>query len=414
MRGLYRFNLLVLALLAIVSYCTARTIITLPDKCTTRYCVTPVTKVYKIVKIWHTTGRYTVTRWKTSTKYPKTKTVTATKKITSTIHKTVSKSTTFTARTTIWETLTLTSTNWVTVATATLTLPITTLTTRPLSYIPAPSGFVGVNDDPDNLGAASVSQEQRRNVEPEPTPGPKPRNAEPEPKPVAAKHITAITCTRTILTKTGTSDLWKTKTKTMPTPTKTVWKTETYRTTKTTTKTVGTTSYSSIRDFTLTRTTVTATIGTTAYKYLTTTTEVLPLMTVYAACMENNHGPPPAVQFDYYAIGAEAYPNETTKVIYSNGSTYDCCVACLTYAGPEVCLGSVYNYQGQWGGPECPGGWEECPPWEPEFHSRCQLVLAPDAPGNCRTHSYGYEWYMNQPPTVVFNGPSCKRFKWTG
>ncbi|KAK6513403.1 hypothetical protein TWF281_005029 [Arthrobotrys megalospora] len=404
-----RLNILVLALLAFVSFCTARTIVTINGKCSTRYCgyLVPKSKIYKTTKVIHTTGRYTVTRWKTVTKPKATKTSTGTKNIASTVYKTIS---TVTSVSTKYSTVTRTSTSTETVTTIGWTLPITTKTLQSTSTIPAPSGFVGVNDDPDNKSAGAdlpkpgESKLKQRNAE-----------AEPEPEPAAnAKYVTAITCTKTLLTKTGTSDLWKTTTKSTGTITKKVWTTKTHYTTKTVTKNGAPTVRTTITNVVTVTTPIKVTLTVAGATYLTTVTTSLPQTSFYAACGPRNTGPPPEHQILYYAYGAEADFGESTKIVWSNGTAYDCCVECQTYSGPGICLGSVYGYQGAWGAPDCFGlpDWEECPPFEPKWYSKCELTIAENKPGTCRTHKYKYEWYYNQPPTMAFNGPSCKRFKY--
>ncbi|KAK6514295.1 hypothetical protein TWF506_008691 [Arthrobotrys conoides] len=398
MRGFSRFNLLVLALITFASFCTARTIVAIDGKCATRYCNHPVPKsrVYKITKTIHTTGRYTVTRWKTVTKPKATKTITGTNKVTATVTKTIS---TVTSVVTKSETVTYTQKSTITITSLIGTQSITTKTLQSTVTIPVPSGFVGVNDDPDNRLAGQ--EIKRREAEPEPEPG------------AQKKYITAITCTKTLLTKTGTSDLWKTTTKTAGTVTKKVWTTQTVRSTKTVTK----------QNPVVIKTTVTKTatatehtkVTTTSYSisYLTTVTTSLPKTTFLAACGVRNHGPPPDEE-RFYAAGAAPDADEILKIVWSNGTQYDCCVACQTYSGPGVCMGSVYNYLGAWGPPDCPElDWEVCPFPEPKWYSRCELAISGGAGGGtCRQHRYEYQWYFGQPPTIVANGPGCKRFKY--
>ncbi|KAK6339266.1 hypothetical protein TWF718_008688 [Orbilia javanica] len=399
MNGFSRFNLLVLALITFASFCTARTVVTITGKCTTRYCgySFPRSKVHKTIKTICTTGRYTVTRWKTVTKPKATKTITKTKKVTVPVTKTIS---TVTSVTTISGSVTSVYASTITISTTVATFDITTKTIQSTVTVPAPPGFVGVNDDPDNRLAGQV--EIRR------------REAEPEPEPAAQKKwVNAIVCTNTILTKTGTSDLWKTTTKTTGTITKTVSTAQTVRQTTTVTK----------KNPVIVRSTVTklvtisqfTTVTTTSWitSYLTTvTTRPTATSTYYAACGPRNLGPPPDEE-RYYAYNASPDFDEKLEIVWSNGSIYDCCVSCMTYKGPGTCMGSVYNYQGHWGAPDCPElDWDVCPPRIPKWYSKCELAISGGSGGTCRAHRYEYLWYFNQPPTVVSNGPSCKRFKY--
>ncbi|RVD81601.1 uncharacterized protein DFL_009458 [Arthrobotrys flagrans] len=395
MNGFSRLNILVLALITLASFCTARTIITIDGKCTTRYCGRPVPKIYKTTKTIHTTGRYTVTRWKTVTKPKVTKTITRTKKVISTVTKTIS---TVTSVTTKLETVNSYYTSTITIPSSTRTLSITTKTLQSTITIPAPSGFVGVNDDPGN----KLAQEGVRR-----------RDAEPEPEPAAKqKYITAITCTKTLLTKTGTSDLWKTTTKKAGTTTETVWTTRTVWSNQTVTKENPVTVTLTVTEYTTVSTFITVTTTAVTTTYLSTITTSLPQTTFHEACGPRNQGPPPE-EDRYYAADASPDVGEILEIVWSNGSIYDCCVACQTYPGPGTCMGSVYNYQGAWGPPDCPGtDWEECPPHEPKWYSKCELAISGGIAGTCRQHRYEYQWYFNQPPTVVSNGPGCKRFKY--
>ncbi|KAK6507222.1 hypothetical protein TWF481_005672 [Arthrobotrys musiformis] len=400
MFGFSRLNILVLALITFASFCTARTVITIDGKCSTRYCgySVPNSKIYKTTKTVRTTARYTVTRWKTVTKAKVTKTVTATKKVTAIATKTISTVTSVTTKS--GGTVTSTYTSSVTVPSFIGTFEITTKTLQSTQTVAAPSGFVGVNDDPDNEPAKRALQDGIRR-----------RNAGPDP---AAKqqYITAITCTKTLLTKTGTSDLWKTTTKSVGTTSKTVWTTQTIKSTKTVTKKDPVTIRSTITKFATVSEYTTVTVTKLTTSYLTTVTTSLPQTTYYEACGPRNQGPPPS-ELNFYAINASPDPGENLKIVWSNGTIYDCCVACQTYPGPGTCMGSVYNYQGHWGAPDCPElDWDICPPFIPEWYSRCELAISGGSAGTCRKHRYEYEWYFNQPPTVVSNGPGCKRFKY--
>ncbi|KAF3923094.1 hypothetical protein ABW20_dc0106218 [Dactylellina cionopaga] len=417
-----RLNIILVAIITLVSLCTASTVI-ISQTCAPRYCDHYVSKVYRTTKIIHRSTPYTVIRWKTVTKPKATSTVLDIRSIETDSTSTI-------------RTITLHFTKWVGTSTHirkfTVTSPtytetgdITTRTiTPPTHTVPTPSGFVPVADDPDNrahvkglpLNRRNVEPEplNRRNAEPEPNPEPKP---EPEPEPVVAaakKYTTAVTCTKIYLTKTGTSDLWKTTTKTTGTTTKTVF----------TSTTIWTTNIHMVtaNNVVTTRTTTTApkvafasstlTIYTGATTYLTTATTYLPVPTYWAACGTRNQGPPVWQQSSWVGANAGPDPDEVVDVIMSNGHAYDCCVECFTYNKGGRCIGSVYQYIGPWGPPICDEWDEDCHEWEPEFNSRCTLVITPNKPGTCRRHRYEYYWWPVDPPLIVSNGPSCARFKY--
>ncbi|KAK6332560.1 hypothetical protein TWF730_004220 [Orbilia blumenaviensis] len=405
-----RFNILVLALITFASFCTARTVITINGSCATRYCGSPVpkSKIRKAVKTFCTTVPYTVTRWKTVTKPKTTTTIRKTKKISLVVTKTIS---TVTSTATKSSKVTRTSTFTVTVPRWIATGSITTFTLQsPTVTIPAPSGFVGVNDDPDNVKSLPpINPLARRDAKAEPEPGNHPR------------YITAITCTKTLLTKTGTSDLCKTTTKTIGTAKETVWTTQTIRSTKTVTKKGAVTVRTTVTKYTTVSAVTTRSVTRAATSFFTTETVSVPRATYYAACGIRNQGPPPDER-RYYAAEAAPFADEKIEIIMSNGTIYDCCVACQTWAGPGTCMGSVYNFAGFWGDPgpwpcediQLPG-FPTCPPPPvAKFSSKCELAISDSKSGTCRRQKYEYWWYTEQPPTVVSNGPGCKRFKYRG
>ncbi|KAK6529746.1 hypothetical protein TWF281_008908 [Arthrobotrys megalospora] len=418
-----RFNLLVVALIAFISVVTARTVIT-SQTCATRFCgyAVPQNKIYRTTKTIRKTVPYTVTRWKTK---KSTRTVKATKTVTSQRYTTISRVTTVTSEVTVWigtSTHTRKLTETVRSATLTETYPATTLIiTYPVKTIPAPSGFVGVDDDPDNRSARSQPvRTWIRRDEPVLNEQLDRRNAEPEPEPVAAngKYVTAVTCTKTLVTKTGTSDLWKTKT--TGTTTKTIFvstkkvtppiKTVTKWSTKTVPKT--TSKYKVAFASSIT----TTTLYTTATTFLTTVTSQLPVETVYDSCGPRNRSPRPNFQPYWAAYQAGPDRGENVHVIMSNGTAHDCCVACHTYNLGGVCIGSVWRSTIFTGDPPC---WpstdlEDCDPWEPEFRSKCELVIAAsNAPALCRKHTYSFYTTNTEPEAVVSNGLSCQRYKFS-
>ncbi|KAF3096362.1 hypothetical protein TWF102_006638 [Orbilia oligospora] len=416
MFGTSRFNLLVVALITFVSFVTARTVIT-SQTCTTRYCgyAVPQNKIFKTTKTIHKSARYTVTRWKTVSK-PKsvfwTGTSTHTRKSTNTIYK----------------------------ATTTITLPVTTKTIPTSTItIPVPAGFTGVAEDPDNKAALTQPvfvpkrdapvldvELDRRSAEPAPAPAPEP---EPEPEPVPepepaakGKHVTAITCTKTLITKTGTSDLWKTTTKWGGISTKTV---------VVSTKTIFPPIVSTIRTTTITATIVTskdkvvfatswtsATVFTTSTKYLSTVTKDFPVETYHPSCGARNISPPDRFSTSWSAWETNAFADENVHAIMSNGTNYDCCVACHTWNQGGTCIGSVWRstiFEGD--PPPCAFDPDpECDdtPFEPEFRSKCELIIASSsAPAQCRKHNYSFYTTGSEPRAAVSNGLSCKRFKFT-
>ncbi|RVD84430.1 uncharacterized protein DFL_006179 [Arthrobotrys flagrans] len=391
----FRFSVLVTALIALVSICAARTVITI-EKCTTRSCGLPA-KVYRTTKTVRTTARYTVTRWKTVTKPAKTVTVVDPKPAWKT--ETVTVSTVTKERLITTGDFTENVVHTRTISSFIATAPVTTRTTSPPAVvIPAPSGIYGVNQDPANAAGRAVG---RRNAEPEPAAG------------AAKKYPTAVICTKTLLTKTGTSDLWKTTTKakgtktvSKPYTTSTRTKTVTIKNAKTITVTGWITN--------ITRITTTTTITTLATYYETTITESLPTPTNYAACGALNRVPPPDFG-TFWLVGGLGYSDDEPS-IYTEGdmNAYDCCVSCWTLpASKGKCIGSVYNYIGLWGDPIC--DWqhdEDCgftPPGVPT--GTCRLILE-STKGVCRTSNYYFYQDITNPPRSFSNGPGCLRYKY--
>ncbi|KAK6538435.1 hypothetical protein TWF694_010020 [Orbilia ellipsospora] len=296
---------------------------------------------------------------------------------------------------------------------------LTSTITPPSVTVPAPSGFVGVNDDPDNWEIFVPpddgpwwwdSDRKRRSAEPEP---------EPKPEPVAGKYVTAITCTKTYLTKTGTSDIWKTTTKPGATITKTlVMSTKTVllpilTVTKTTTKITRITSTAPHVFFPSSIFTKTLTAYTDTTTYLTAVTSNLPSPTYYESCGPRNRSPSPGIEFwTAYHIGSD--PDGDVHVIFNNGTSHDCCAACHTYSQGGVCIGSVYHALTSWGEQKCvepPLGHSPCP----EFSAKCELIIATsDAPGQCRQRQYSLTQDNPEGLAIVSDGLSCKRFKFSG
>lgn len=434
MYGSARFSLLVVALITFVSFVTARTVIT-SQTCATRYCGYPAPQIFKTTKTIRKTARYTVTRWKTVSKPKSTRTVKATKTVTSQRYTTVSRVSTYTSASTIWigtttHTRKLTTTFFK--AATTLTIPVTTKTiTASTRTIPAPSGFIGVAEDPDNKAALNGKAPQwkrdtsildlelnRRSAEPEPAPEP-----EPKPEPAAnGKHVVAITCTKTLLTKTGTSDLWKTTTKSSGTTTKTVFVATTTtlppisRITKVSTRTIKLTTRKDKVAFATSWSS--KTIYTTSTKYLSTSTLNLPVQTFYASCGAKNMSPQENIHTDWAVWSAGPDHDETVHVIMSNGTSYDCCVSCHTWNQGGTCIGTVWRSQ-IWEGdegcaisndPDCV--WE---PPNPEFRTKCELVIASsNAPSQCRRHNYQFYSTGTEPFSTVSNGLGCRRYKFLG
>ncbi|KAK6513051.1 hypothetical protein TWF506_009214 [Arthrobotrys conoides] len=413
-----RFNLLIVALIAFVSFVTARTVIT-SQTCATRYCASPPKKTYRTTKTIRKTVPYTKVRWKTVVKPRVTRTVTATKTVTSQRYFTVWKTfSTSTLANTIWigtTTISRTVHETTTITTATITVPTFTSTiTTPSITVPAPSGFVSIDEDPQNIGVTPDDDG------PWWAGGKNRRDAQPDPAAAKGKYITAVTCTKILLTKTGTSDLWKTTTKAASTVTKTVLATKTIlppiiTTTKTTTKVeLITTSkykvafYSSF--FTKTLTSYTA-----ATTYLSTISTNLPAPTYYAACGDNNRAPNVGWWDVYHVTGGDAVAGETTKVIYSNGTSYNCCAACHTYnEGGATCVGSAWFTLTEFGEQPCqepPVGSRPCP----EFTSKCELVIVtPEEPVQCRSSPFKFTYARYAPQKIISNGPKCNRFAWYG
>ncbi|KAK6538489.1 hypothetical protein TWF694_010072 [Orbilia ellipsospora] len=412
-----RFSLWAVALFAFATLCAARTVIT-TQRCTTRYCGQPA-KVYRTTKTIHKSTPYTVTRWKTTTKPKYTVKSTGTKTVTSQPYNTI-------WTVTSWHTIligTSTSTRKYTAYTpaTTVTEPlVTAVVTPPVHTVSAPAGFVGVNDDVDNQ-KAGVTGHARRDVAPpemerrEAAPEPEP---EPEPVPGAKQYVTAITCTKTYLTKTGTSALWKTTTKTTGTITKLVaWTTQTYvlnpiNVTPKNAKTINTTT--SVYKVVITSTTTTLTTGTTTV-YEKTVTSTLPVETNYLACGDRNQSPNQALRIQNFAVADKIIltGDTSTQVIkMGNGEAYDCCVLCHTYPGPELCVGSIYYHTGLWGAPCWDWTHEDCDVHEPEFNMQCNLYLTANKPGVCPHAKFSIVNDITINPVVVSNGPHCARWKY--
>ncbi|KAK6526006.1 hypothetical protein TWF281_011047 [Arthrobotrys megalospora] len=419
MLGSSRFSLLVVALVAFISFVTARTVIT-SQTCATRYCDTPPKKVSKITKTVHKTARYTVTRWKTVAKPKSTRTVKVTKTVTSQRYSTVWQTASTTSLVTIWigtTTQTRTVHATLTSTTTTITLPESTLTiTTPSVTVAAPSGFIAIVDDPINEG-----------IEEEPAPPPwwsggrHRRDAEPEPAAAKKKYVTVVSCTKTLLTKTGTSDLWKTTTKAAATTTKTIVSTKTVlppilTTTKTTTKITWTTTSKYKVAFVSSIFTRTVTSYTDATTWLSTVTTNLPVPTYYESCGTKNRSPPPEFRRHWTVIDAGPDPGETIKTIWSNGTSYDCCAACHTYNEGGVCIGSIWRAQTWWGELPCwnPPEFPEPEPC-PEFTAKCELIIATsDEPSQCHIRGYRMIETLKDKEAIVSNGLSCPRWQFHG
>ncbi|KAK6334784.1 hypothetical protein TWF718_010230 [Orbilia javanica] len=432
MYGPSRFNLLVVALITFVSFVTARTVIT-SQTCVTRYCGYPVphNKIFRCTTSIQKTARYTIS--KTTSKYTSTRTTKTTKTITSRKTSTTSKVSTATSISTIYSgisTHTRQLTTTIFIASTTLTIPVSTSTiSASTKVIPTPSGFVGVGEDPDNKAALFGRPDWKRDIsildfelgrrsaEPEPAPEP-----EPEPVPLAnGKYVTAITCTKILLTKTGVITHWKTitksgittktavvatKTTTLPITTVTKVSTKTITTKTTIPKVAFATSWASTTRYT------------TSTKYLSTSTLKLPVQTFYASCGSRNKSPQVNMRTNYAVYNAGPDSGENVHVIMSNGTDYDCCVSCHTYKAGGVCIGSVWRSQIWEGDPGCAlSNDPDCvdiPP-NPKFRSKCELIIAPsNAASHCRRHTYAFYTTGTEPFSTVSNGLGCRRYKYTG
>ncbi|KAK6345837.1 hypothetical protein TWF730_010180 [Orbilia blumenaviensis] len=419
-----RFNVLLFALIALVSFTTARTTITI-QSCSTRYCGNP-TKAIRTTKTVHKTTRYSVYRWKTSTKYRTTHTLTSTKYTTLTKYNTntIRTVTIYTGKSTRIQTL---------VPSVYATEPQTwtfdrTVIITPTYTVPAPSGFIGVDNDPDNSAS------------PDYTPLPAPQEPDRlkrdsardaaaevlEPRDPANRYAEAVTCTKTLLTKTGTMDVWMTTTKTLGVTTALVQKTVTIN--RTNTKTVTAKDARTIRTLSTKYSSVwgtsTQTIWTmqpvTISPTVTLTSEAT--ATAYAACAINNVAPDwrpgQLVAANYGPAPGEKYIDIVGKT-----GTEECCVLCLNYSGPGKCLGTVWNFLGaEIPEEDCPDafsggvfmGWEFCP-FDPDDHSMCRLIISDDEEGTCKTHTFEYVRHVVGKTRMkyVSNGPSCARYKYT-
>ncbi|KAK6506520.1 hypothetical protein TWF506_011426 [Arthrobotrys conoides] len=411
-----RFNLLIVAIIALVSFCTARTTIT-SQSCSTRYCANP-TKVFRTTKTIHKTIRYTITLWMTSTKYTSTHTLTSTKYTTTTSYvatTTLRTVTIFTGTTTITETL---------VNSVYATGPSTTTRTRtiistPTYTVPAPSGFLAVDNDPDNSASPEYTAlpplDRKRDVD-----------VNIKPRDPANKYAAAVTCTKTLITKTGTTNLWKTTTKTTGVTTKLVYKTVKITRTATRTVTANNAPTTRVRStkYTSIFSTSTMTIWTVPPITISTTTYLTSeaTATVYAVCANNNLTPdnlinPPRALSNY---GPAA--DEKVVEIIAPGGPETCCMLCHNYSGPGKCMGSIYNFRGaEIPEEDCPDafengvflGWEFCP-FDPDDYMRCQLIVSEDGEATCRTHGFEFIPYVFGKTRIkqISNGPGCARFKY--
>ncbi|KAK6511133.1 hypothetical protein TWF481_000055 [Arthrobotrys musiformis] len=415
-----RFNFLILALITLVSFCTARTTITI-QSCTTRYCANP-TKVLRTTRTIHKTARYTVTRWKTSTKYKSTHTLTSTK------YATTTKYSTSTVRTVTIYTRTLTTTqtlpNWFFATTPYTVTWGRTVVTTPTYTVPTPTGFLAVDNDPDNSAGPEYSALPVTQVQPDKRSEIQHENL--EPRDPANKYASAVTCTKTLLTKTGTSDLWKTTTKTASV-TALVWKTITI--TRSGTKTITANNAPTIRTVSTKWTSVYGTSTETIWTMLpvtvyTTITQTAQTTTVHAACQNINIAPDAEVpQQAYEAINFGPGPNEKIVEIIAPGWAKTCCELCHTYSGPGQCMGNVFHFLGaEIPEEDCPDafsngvfmGWEFCPN-DPDDFMRCQLVIS-EGDDTCSAQTFELRPYVFGKSRYkhVSNGPACARYKYAG
>ncbi|KAK6539757.1 hypothetical protein TWF694_009953 [Orbilia ellipsospora] len=398
-----RLNTLAICVFALglISFSLARTVIT-SETCTTKYCAHPIGGVSRTTRTIHTTGRYIITKTRTIVKARTTKTTTKT----TTVHPT----TTFTVSTvyfgtTIFTTTLHLETDITSFITITAHADITTKTVTPATRtVAAPSGFTAIADDPAN---------DPKKFSPLPVWR---RSAAPVAAPNAQSYPTAVTCIKTILTKTGTSDLWKTSTSAPLAVTKISWKTITGSTvqkvfTLSNARSITTTVLASRVIWTTVHFVDTTT--TTAYSTTVTTAAATPLY--YAACGPKNRIPPPEERSYSNAAGVGPTQDEiNTGFVISmdnNENDYGCCVRCLTLpASQGKCLGSVYNYIGPWGD-TCPFNNPDCDPPVFDNISRCFLILE-GTPGVCSRHTYQLmSWTDTDPPVIISNGPSCARWK---
>ncbi|KAK6334580.1 hypothetical protein TWF718_010037 [Orbilia javanica] len=412
----FRYTFLMVALITFVSFVTARTVITIKT-CSPRYCDHPVPngKVRSATTTIHKETPYMITKLKTVTKPKYTRTITGT---TTTTRQRVSTVSTVTIIKTIWTgTSTHTRKFIVTSPSSTETLPTTTTTISSTRTIAAPSGFVGVNDDPDNKAARDIPG---RGIKRDSSDELDRRNANPEPAIAKAKYVTAVICTKTLLTKTGTRVTWKPYTKSTGTTTKTLFLiTQTFWPDITTITVKGAkTLYTTISSYKVVFDSSTSTVSLgVATTYLSTVSSHLPVETFHAACGPRNQGPRPdqRANVGWAAYQAGPDPDEGVIQFQSDGTAYDCCVACHTYSQGGTCIGSLWR-SNIWGGDSgCLGWLDDCdwePPTLPEFSSTCNLVIAAsNAPGLCRRHGFNYYSITTENEAAVSNGLGCRRYK---
>ncbi|KAF3913054.1 hypothetical protein ABW21_db0207185 [Orbilia brochopaga] len=384
--------LAVLFTFASLEFCVAHDVAVV-SHCATRYCANPARRIHRWTKTVHQNVNCAVTKTTTVAKARYTKctyrTTTACVTTTHTVTPTPITSTitvyTSTTRPTRRATDTVTSTF------STDTVLTTTVFPATRTILP-PAGFVAVADDPYN--------------DPSKWPPILRRDAGPK------KYPTAIGCTKTYQTKTATRYIWHTYTKAVSTIYKTEWKTvhkapvhryTTLRSTRTVYRTV-----SAVRTV---PTTIRTTITTTTTAFASTFTITDPQSTYYAACGTRNRAPPPEQRFVWTAGRVDPDASDQPFIEFkTNATDYECCVACQTYTGANgPCVGSVYRYLGLWGD-TCPSWDPDCDVVEPPDRGSCNLILAGNAPGKCRQHTFEI-WSWMDPPHYISNGPGCARWK---
>ncbi|KAF3935673.1 hypothetical protein ABW19_dt0206952 [Dactylella cylindrospora] len=383
-------------------------------RCATQYCVNKLNKVPTTIKTVRTSTKQTITK----ITYVKTRTVkdpkkTLTKTATVRPTQTVTQSTVF-VYTTVWIS-TIRATRWFTAySTTTVSVTgVTTLTRTPATKtIPTSSGFTAVLRDTANLPTPSA---RKRDALPEPLPEPE-AEPEPEPEPVpAARYPKKVFCTKTLKTVVAVTTVKTVAKTTIYVPAKTTWK-------KVTKGSTVYTYYTPKNAPTITQTLnlirtlgpkVTTTIWSTVTAYRSTVTVAAPTPTFYAGCAAINQNPPPGKHMNidggYSVYTSGGGPSIAFK---TNGTVYDCCVACHTLpASQGTCLGSSWRFLQVWGEPPC---------WNVPDEDECEFVDSPDvaectlflASGNtCRTAGFDWSSAFDPIQMAVSNGPRCKFWK---
>jgi len=301
----------------------------------------------------------------------------------------------------------------VTFSTTTLTLSsVTTWTSTPATYtVPTPRGFLPIMKDPANQPFPAVNEPWKRDAMPDAMPEPAPA-----PAPSYPKVISCTMTRKTIIPYTSTKTVgWRTVS-VRPTVTVTVTGTETWRWTETdhTYPPNPKTSTSIITGISTVWKTKTSTSWSTITVYTSTKIVTQPTPTFFAACGPDNQAPPPEIRNSWPWAGwaLVATPSGSLTSYPTNGTEYDCCVACHKRPSSQgKCIGSFWRSTHCFWNCEEDGCWDDCtggPP--PATAATCYLLLGGTA-GTCRNNKFQFMNAWGEHPGVASNGPGCALWK---